>query len=66
MNNYSTPFNEFLTKDNSCPYSFRISKQDKLTFQKAYPYCMSRFIKKAIKLAIQDKNFFDTVYFGGI
>lgn len=40
-----------------CPLNLR----DK--FQRLYPYTLSRFILKCIKLAISDKNFFDKVYF---
>lgn len=49
-------------KDSS-PFSFRISKNDKELFQRLYPYCMSRFIKRCIHLACKDKNFFNEVYF---
>lgn len=54
-----------MPKVSSCPMSIRIDKDDNNMFQKLYPYCMSQFIKKAIKLAIADKKFFDKVYFGG-
>lgn len=49
-------------KDSS-PFSFRISTKDKKLFQRLYPYCMSRFIKRCINRACKDKNFFNEVYF---
>lgn len=64
--NYSTPFNEYMKKEDSAPFSFRINKQDKHTFQNLYPYCLSRFIKLCIKKAVNDKQFFNQIYFGEV
>lgn len=61
--NYSTPFNEYMKKEDSSPFSFRINKQDKNTFQKLYPYCLSRFIKLCISKAVRDPEFFNKIYF---
>lgn len=59
-------FNEYLPRDKSSPFSFRISTEDKNVFQRLYPYCMSRFIKLCIKKAIQDKSFFNSIFFSEV
>lgn len=33
-------------------------------FQRLYPHCETRFCENAINLAINDKSFFDRVFFG--
>lgn len=35
----------------------------KSRYNELYPYTLSRFLINCIKLAIADKNFFDSVYF---
>ena len=57
--------NEYMSKNASSPFSFRINSEEKQIFQSLYPYCMSRFIKRCISIAIKDKHFFNQVYFGG-
>lgn len=59
-------YNEYLPKEKSSPFSFRISTQDKNNFQKLYPYCLSRFIKRCISKAVNDKNFFNQIYFNEV
>lgn len=54
---------ECIPRNDSSPFSFRISTKDKNLFQRLYPYCMSRFIKLCINRACKDKNFFNEVYF---
>ena len=43
--------------------SFRIDKSIRDKFQKLYPYCLSQFLRKAITLAIRDKELFNKIYF---
>lgn len=57
---------EYLPKNKSSPFSFRISIEDKNNFQKLYPYCLSRFVKLCIKKAVSDKQFFNKIYFGEV
>lgn len=45
------------------PMSLRIDMNDNKMFQQLYPYCLSQFVRKAVKLAIADKKFFDKVFF---
>lgn len=45
--------------------SFRLDKVTRDTFQKLYPYCLTRFIKKCILLAIKNKDFFIKIYHEG-
>lgn len=59
-------YNEYLPKDKSSPFSFRISTEDKNLFQRLYPYCLSRFIKLCIKKAVQDKQFFNDIFFSEV
>lgn len=59
----SAPFNEYMKKEDSAPFSFRINKKDKDTFQRLYPYCLSRFIKLCISIAVRDPEFFKKIYF---
>lgn len=56
-------FNEYMSKADSTPFSFRINKQDRDDFQRLYPYCLSRFIKLCINKAVKDKQFFNDIYF---
>lgn len=37
----------------------------KSRYNELYPYTLSRFLILCIKKAVSDKNFFDSVYFGG-
>lgn len=55
--------NEYLKKEDSAPFSFRILKKDRDEFQRLYPYCLSRFVKLCIKKAVSDKQFFNEIYF---
>lgn len=59
-------YNEYLPKEKSSPFSFRVSTEDKNVFQHLYPYCMSRFIKICIKKAIKDKSFFNSIFFSEV
>lgn len=34
------------------------------SFQRAFPQCLTKFVIKAIKLALNDKSFFNKVFFG--
>lgn len=43
--------------------SCQCPKDIKERYNFLYPYTLSRFILQCIKLAIADKNFFDSVYF---
>lgn len=40
-----------------------LEKHQKDAFQRMYPFTMSRFVRNAIKKAIQDKVFFQSIYF---
>lgn len=59
-------YKEYMTKEKSSPFSFRINKQEKNNFQKLYPYCLSRFLKLCIKKAVNDKKFFNEIYFSEV
>lgn len=48
---------------NTPTISFRCDKTTRDTFQRLYPYCLTRFIKKCILLAVKNKEFFQKVYF---
>lgn len=50
-------------KNNSSPFSMRIDTEARNTFQRLYPYCLSRFIKLCIFRAIKNPSFFNEVYF---
>lgn len=52
-----------MNKLESTPFSFRINKKDKDTFQRLYPYCLSRFVKLCISRAVADPKFFKEIYF---
>lgn len=52
-----------MANKSSHPMSLRIDMNDNKMFQKLYPYCLSQFVRKAVKLAISDKKFFDKVFF---
>lgn len=52
-----------MNKNESIPFSFRINKKDKDTFQRLYPYCLSRFVKLCISRAVSDPMFFKQIYF---
>lgn len=54
---------EIKQNENTCPFSFRISKEDKDLFQSQYPYCLSRFVKLCINKASKDRSFFNEIYF---
>ena len=32
-------------------------------FQKFYPYCLTRFVRNCIKLAVEDRQFFNQMFF---
>lgn len=59
-------YNEYMSKKDSSPFSFRISTDDKNNFQKLYPYCLSRFIKLCVKRAVTDPKFFQNIYFNEV
>ena len=46
--------------------SFRIEKTKRDKFQKLYPYCLSQFLRKAIILAIRDRELFQKIYFSEV
>lgn len=48
------------------PVSFRCDSDLNNLFQKKYPYCLSQFLKRAMKLALNDKKFFDKVFFSEV
>lgn len=46
--------------------SLYLEVKDFEDFNKRYPRILSEFLRKAIKKANNDKNFFDLVFFGDI
>lgn len=58
-------YNESLNK-NSSPFSLRVSTEDKNSFQRLYPYCLSRFLKLCIKKAVANPQFFKDIYFSEV
>ena len=45
------------------PTSIRLDTNDSQLFQRLYPYCLSRFVKNCVKMALNDRHFFDKIYF---
>lgn len=48
---------EKVTVNFRCPIRLRDN------FQKLYPYCITRFIVNALKMALKNRSFFDSVFF---
>lgn len=40
-----------------------VSKEDVDSFQRLYPGCMALFVRRALHLAVQDSQFFESVFF---
>lgn len=43
--------------------NFRCPERVRDSFQKIYPYTLTRFLVNAMRLALIDKDFFNRVYF---
>ena len=43
--------------------SFRLDKDKRDMFQKLYPFCLSRFLRKCIIAAIKNRQLFNDIYF---
>lgn len=48
---------------NNVNISFRLDKKDRDKFGRLYSGCMSLFLRRAIKKALEDKQFFNDVFF---
>lgn len=49
--------------DKTLTVHVNIDKNDIALFDKLYPSCRRRFIENAIKLTLNDKEFFDRIFF---
>lgn len=43
--------------------SFRLDKNIRDNFQRLYPFCLSRFLRKCILAAIKNRELFNQIYF---
>lgn len=54
-----------VSKDNT-RISLCVDKKDFQAFQSAYRYCLSRFIRNAISMAVMSRPFFQQVFFNEV
>lgn len=40
-----------------------VNRDDVDVFQKLYPNCMALFVRRAVHMAVQDSQFFESVFF---
>lgn len=40
-----------------------VSREDADSFQRLYPGCMALFVRRAVHMAVQDTQFFESVFF---
>lgn len=52
-----------MQKTNNTTIHVRVDKDVAESFQRLYPHCRNRFIDFAMKLAVNDRRFFDSVFF---
>ena len=52
-----------LKNDNFITLHVNVNKQNIELFDKMYASCRRRFVNNAIELAVNDKNFFDRIFF---
>lgn len=50
-------------KDNRTETRVRVDKETLQAFQQRYRYCYSRFVRNCVRKAIDDKLFFESVFF---
>lgn len=54
------------TSTNKVVYHLVCSKKDKETFDRLYPKLLKVFLERAINKAINDKDFFEDVFFNEV
>lgn len=52
--------------DKTTTLHINVSKKDIELFDKLYPSCRRRFVQNAIHLTLNDKVFFDKIFFNSI
>lgn len=45
-------------------WNFVVEKKDKAAFNSLYPECASRFFRQCTKKAVENRDFFNYVFFG--
>lgn len=55
-----------MTDKTTKPFPMRLNISDVNQFQSIYPRCLSKFIKKCLRMANQDLKFFEYVFFSEV
>lgn len=54
-----------MTKNYKSEIRVYLETSERDAFQQRYPFTLSKFIRACMKKAIDSREFFETVYFGG-